>query len=384
MYRVPPQVNIYFGMASVSPISLDMYCNRGGCPEWAIHDTVRHTCETHTISAMSLKSDEVVSGRPRVNKAGSGELLFSFVRHWSRHSASDDAATAEHGRLLSVLEAVASLIDRGLSATVNAVASEIGIDQSGASRLVKSAVDAGYVTMTPSQTDRRRREVTVMPSGDAVLREAHAQQEQVFDELTVGWTRLRREEFHAAMTDLVGRSYLMDTEPRDGGHSGVDGSADPTSATVATAGDAWLDTEEAAERAGCSVWTIRRWIRDGKLSARKKVASGTDGRRAVKNFVRRSELEEKFRPDSGAEHEARTREGAVPLNDAQREFIRQVFLDQALEREHGGSPESREQMKLEKVTGSPPDSEASAASNRGQGARRIGTASQTRPGSDDA
>lgn len=278
-----------------------------------------------------------------------------------------------------MLEAAASLIDRGQSATVNAVASEIGIDQSDASRLVKSAADAGYVTITTSQTDRRRREITVMPSGDAVLRETHAQQEQVFDELTVGWTRLRREEFHATMTDLVRRSYLMEMEPRDGGHSGVDGSADPTSAMVATAGDAWLDAAEAAEGAGCSVWTIRRWIRDGKLSARKRIASGTDGRRAVKNFVRRSELDEKFRPDSGAEHEARIREGAEPFNDAQKESLRQLLSDHLLERQQDRAQEPRKHMPVEELEVTPVDSEARAASNRGQGARR-----KTQPGSDDA
>ena len=224
---------------------------------------------------------------------------------------------------------------------MSAVVSEIGIDQSGATRLVKSAVEAGYVAMTASNSDRRTREITLMSGGDVLLREAHAQQEQVFDELTVGWSRLRREEFHAAMTDLVRRSHLMEMEPRDGGHPGVDGSVDLTSASLASAGDAWLDAVEAAERAGCSVWTIRRWVREGKLSAWKRVGSGTDGRRAVKNFVRRSEIDEKFRPDRAAEHEARIREAAVPLNDAQKDFIRQVYLEQALERQLGGSPERR-------------------------------------------
>ena len=319
-----------------------------------------------------------------MSKTGSGELLFSFARHWSRRSAIDDAVTAEQGRLLLVLEAVASLIDRGRSATVTAVASEIGIDQSGASRLVKSAVDAGYVAMTTSQTDRRRREVTVMPSGDAVLREAHAWQEQVFGELTVGWSRLRREEFHAAMTDLVRRSYLTDVEPQDGDCSGVAGSADPTSGTVVSVGDDWLDVVEAAEWVGCSVWTIRRWVRDGKLSAWKRVASGTDGRRAVKSFVRRSELDEKFRPDSHAEHVNRIREGAVPFNDGQKESLRQVYSDHLLEREHDGSQGPREHITVEKVQGSPSDSEACAASISGQVARGIGTVSQTREGPDDA
>lgn len=36
---------------------------------------------------MILESDEVVSGWPRVSNAGSGEMLFSFVRHWARRSA---------------------------------------------------------------------------------------------------------------------------------------------------------------------------------------------------------------------------------------------------------------------------------------------------------
>lgn len=109
-----------------------------------------------------------------MSKTGPGQLLFSFVRHWSRRSTSGGAAVVEHGRLVLVAEAVASLIERGQSATVNAVASEIGIDQSGASRLVKNAVDAGYVAMTTPHTDGRKREATVMPSGDEVLREAHA------------------------------------------------------------------------------------------------------------------------------------------------------------------------------------------------------------------
>ncbi|MDN6281549.1 MarR family transcriptional regulator [Corynebacterium variabile] len=319
-----------------------------------------------------------------MSKTGSGELLFSFARHWSRRSAIDDAVTAEQGRLLLTLEAVASLIDRGQSATVTAVASEIGIDQSGASRLVKSAVDAGYVAMTTSQTDRRRREVTVMPSGDAVLREAHAWQEQVFGELTVGWSRLRREEFHAAMTDLVRRSYLTDVEPQDGDCSGVAGSADPTSGTVVSAGDDWLDAVEAAEWVGCSVWTIRRWVRDGKLSAWKRVASGTDGRRAVKSFVRRSELDEKFRLDSQAEHVNRIREGAAPFSDGQKESLRQVFSDHVLERERGRSQESRGHMPVEEVESSPVGTEARSASNMAQGARRVGSVKRKRQGSDDA
>ncbi|WP_353810453.1 MarR family winged helix-turn-helix transcriptional regulator [Agromyces sp. SYSU T00194] len=120
-----------------------------------------------------------------------------------------DASIAEQGRLVLATEAVAALVGREEPATVNAVADEIGIDQSGASRLVKSAVDAGYVTLVTNPTDGRRREVAVTPRGRAVLRQAHAWQERVFDELTTGWTHQRRVDFQTAMADLIARSHTI-------------------------------------------------------------------------------------------------------------------------------------------------------------------------------
>ena len=110
-----------------------------------------------------------------------------------------------------VTEAVHSLTRRGLAATVNAVAGEIGIDQSGASRLVRSATTAGYLTMRASEEDGRRREAAVTPSGRAILDRAHVWQEHVFDRLTAGWSEQRRRAFARSMTDLMDRSHTLDT-----------------------------------------------------------------------------------------------------------------------------------------------------------------------------
>lgn len=142
--------------------------------------------------------------------SGPGQVLFAFVRHWSRRSSADDHEGAEQGRLVLATEAVHSLTQRGIVATVNAVAHEIGIDQSGASRLVKNATEAGYLTMQASETDGRRRQATVTPSGHAMLVHAHDWQEQVFGRLTEGWSEQRRREFQQAMTDLIDRSYALD------------------------------------------------------------------------------------------------------------------------------------------------------------------------------
>jgi DNA-binding MarR family transcriptional regulator len=140
---------------------------------------------------------------------GPGQLLFSFVRHWSRRGTAGDAVIAEQGRLVQVTEAVHALVDRDEPATVNAVAHELGIDQSGASRLVKSAADAGYLTMAKGASDGRRREVSITAAGQAALEHAHGWQEQVFDDLTEGWTRRRRDDFQRAMADLIARSHAM-------------------------------------------------------------------------------------------------------------------------------------------------------------------------------
>ncbi|WSQ06829.1 MarR family winged helix-turn-helix transcriptional regulator [Streptomyces sp. NBC_01231] len=110
-----------------------------------------------------------------------------------------------------VTEAVHTLTQRGVVATVNAVAHEIGIDQSGASRLVKSATELGYLTMQASETDGRRRQATVTSFGHTMLEQAHDWQEQVFDRLAEGWSEQQRRDFQQAMTDLIDRSYALDT-----------------------------------------------------------------------------------------------------------------------------------------------------------------------------
>jgi MarR family transcriptional regulator, organic hydroperoxide resistance regulator len=139
--------------------------------------------------------------------AGPGQVLFEFVRHWSRRWAqAGDAHAAEQGRLVLVTEAAHSLSQRGAT-TINALAHEIGIDQSGASRLVKSAVAAGYLQLTTPDSDGRRREVSVTPAGVSLLDQAHQWQEAVFDRLTEQWTARQRGEFQRAMTSLLQRSH---------------------------------------------------------------------------------------------------------------------------------------------------------------------------------
>jgi len=144
-----------------------------------------------------------------VTDLGPGQVLFHFVRHWSRRSAAADTG-GEQGRLVLVCEAVHALRLRASPATVNAIAQEVGIDQSGASRLIKSATAAGYLVMAASAIDGRRREASLTSAGRSMLDQAHRWQEEVFVELTTGWSDKKRRDFQQAMTDLMDRSYEMD------------------------------------------------------------------------------------------------------------------------------------------------------------------------------
>ena len=163
-----------------------------------------------------------------------GRLLFSFVRHWSRYAASGDGALATQGRLILVDEAVDALSNRGEAATVNAIAAEIGIDQSGASRLVKNAIAAGHVTLEAPEADARRRVAHLTDRGRTSVDEAHAWQEQVFAELTTGWSPERRSMFAGAIRDL-----MDDVRPTSGlvvGEQQHPAEADHHAATGATDG----------------------------------------------------------------------------------------------------------------------------------------------------
>ncbi|MEH3077650.1 MAG: MarR family winged helix-turn-helix transcriptional regulator [Quadrisphaera sp.] len=143
---------------------------------------------------------------PAVHEAGTGQLLFQFVRHWSRRSDATGGGGehAEQGRLVVVSEAVHALQRRGAPVTVNAVSHELGIDQSGASRLVKDAVQAGYVAVSTASHDGRRRLVSLTPAGSTLLQQAHRWQEEVFARMTAGWSDQRRRDFHQSMADLLG------------------------------------------------------------------------------------------------------------------------------------------------------------------------------------
>jgi DNA-binding MarR family transcriptional regulator len=117
--------------------------------------------------------------------AGGGRVLFSFVRFWSRRWTGDDP---DRGRDVMVLEAVRARTASGAGpASVNDVARELGLDQSGASRLVARAERLGLLRRQAPRGVGAPTAVTVTAAGDTLLEQAHAWQDEVLRTLTAQW-----------------------------------------------------------------------------------------------------------------------------------------------------------------------------------------------------
>jgi DNA-binding MarR family transcriptional regulator len=129
-------------------------------------------------------------GADRDGLTGAGPALFQLVRFWSRRWAGRSLEIGdEHDARVQdvlVLEAIDATSARGAVA-VSDVARELGIDQSGASRMVSESISRGYVVKTTSERDARRAALAVTEAGGRLLTDVHAWQDEIFQRITAGW-----------------------------------------------------------------------------------------------------------------------------------------------------------------------------------------------------
>jgi DNA-binding MarR family transcriptional regulator len=104
-----------------------------------------------------------------------------------------------------VLEAVDAAGHGGV-AQIGAVAEELGLDRSNASRMLAAAVAAGLVTKTVAAQDARRTDLALTAEGERLLDAARAWQEQMFAELTAGWPAADARRFASYLVRLANQS----------------------------------------------------------------------------------------------------------------------------------------------------------------------------------
>ena len=139
--------------------------------------------------------------------ADGGPALFRLVRFWSRRwtmRASEElTGQMHHVQHILVVEAVDTTNNGPAEATIGAVAHQLGLDHSGASRMVRDAVATGYLIRAASEHDRRRVCLRLTPKGHDLLTGSRRWQLDVFDELTTTWDQQDRQQLAAYLQRLV-------------------------------------------------------------------------------------------------------------------------------------------------------------------------------------
>jgi len=97
--------------------------------------------------------------------------------------------------LASVLDAIEQQLETEDGVSVGGIAERIGVDQSRASRLVATAVEAGIVERVASQADGRRVEIKVTPAGERLRADVHRLRREFANELMAGWSANDRAQF---------------------------------------------------------------------------------------------------------------------------------------------------------------------------------------------
>jgi DNA-binding MarR family transcriptional regulator len=107
---------------------------------------------------------------------------------------------------LGVVDAVEEGPDAsGGPVTVGMVGERMGIDPSRASRVVASALQAGYVERVASQADGRRVGLRLTDAGRALAESAHRFRQRAFAGAMQGWTDDERRDFARLLTKFVER-----------------------------------------------------------------------------------------------------------------------------------------------------------------------------------
>lgn len=150
-----------------------------------------------------------------------GPALFTLVRFWSRRwvnrallgvAAGSDAETRNIAHI-QVIEAVAAVTDDD-EVTVNGVAAQLAMDQSGASRMIRDAVAAGYLVRKGSGHDRRRAVVELTAEGRRLHGQALRWQQQCFDDLTAAWSDRDRRLFAGYLQRLAEETTTHGSNPQ--------------------------------------------------------------------------------------------------------------------------------------------------------------------------
>lgn len=144
-------------------------------------------------------SVETTNLDPEAMLAEASRALFQLGRTFGKlplqQVLTEQTARAAELSQILVVQAVEAQTGRAQTATVGAVAAELAIEPSTASRLVAQTIRAGYLVRTVSQTDGRAAQLALTPAGQELADQARRYQRAVFEQVTRTWPAPERQEF---------------------------------------------------------------------------------------------------------------------------------------------------------------------------------------------
>jgi DNA-binding MarR family transcriptional regulator len=144
-----------------------------------------------------------------------GQALFAFVRFWARRwTGSGLGADAQRGRDVMVVEAVRALTEQQRPTSINEIARELGLDQSGVSRMVARTEQQGFVTRQAPDRIGAPAVIVTTAAGAELLRQARRWQDEVLRTLTADWPAGDVDTLMTLMDRLVRAQHAVDA--RDG------------------------------------------------------------------------------------------------------------------------------------------------------------------------
>ncbi|GGS97056.1 hypothetical protein GCM10010156_64070 [Planobispora rosea] len=129
--------------------------------------------------------------------------LLRLRRIWSRPLRARKVAEAQRPVQMSTVMVVHAVHRLGLElaeVTVGAVAEQLDVDPSTASRLVNEAIASGLVEREESEVDARRARLVLSAPGRRVLGAVTGYRRDYLDGLIAGWDRADREDFARLLT----------------------------------------------------------------------------------------------------------------------------------------------------------------------------------------
>ena len=157
-----------------------------------------------------MNSEKVVQSPDNALPTDAGKALFRLGRFLNKQSFLPEslktrtAGGIELSQILTV-QAVEAVLETGQEATVGAVALNLGLEPSTASRMVAEAVQHGLLARGASQADGRRSLLELTQAGRSLAEDAADYQRSVFESVTDSWTDEERKEFARLFVVFVER-----------------------------------------------------------------------------------------------------------------------------------------------------------------------------------